>query len=632
MNLNTSRILNTDTKVLVNALHELAKTENTLEAAKKYCELYKDKPLSFIIDNSEQIFVEPRVGLEFYKQRVGAFPLHVLCDELTKVTNYVHDHKDQMHPVLAESYGGLIAKLRDRIHNTNAFGVIEDTIIGKDPSYRGKIQALCELLYKIEEIENDDSDTSRTNIDIFNNLNKLVASLNPVVSLIYICVSPHPRQLKRCARNIAKSLSSGSAVETLESAVYLGMLRGNALFTEAMRDIASADARCILEGLATTNVIQEFDTYAEETMVENEEPRTIVTLDNFIEAAMTELQEERSNTEYTAAKRGILTDDKLRMYESVLSIVMTMYERCEPNDIMQEFPVFTQIKESVGIHEEITVEDALKIITEATSSVESELDALMQEYTIDGRPGGIVSKHNAGAKYNEDITKGIDKRPKASAPSRSGAFDDYDDEEENSEVIPASSRFGSEGMPDASDPNTKKPKKPKQGVLGKVTTKAMDAQAARTQWNSKIKAAGQSVTTAGKAVLKVPAGILKGIGNFGKFIEQLDDDRRKEYMIRPGFRKKIFKNIRVAAMYGATAYVNKLYLPIAWFARKMSKEKNKRIRDTFAAELETEIKVTEAKIEDATSKGDQEQRYQLMRIRDKLARDLARVKYNSKYL
>lgn len=637
MNLDTNRILNTDAKVLANALIELAKTENTIDAARKYKELYKDQPLSFIIDNSERIFVEPRQGLDFYMDRVRFFPLHVLCDELAKITNYVHDHKYEMHPMLAEQYDRAISRIRGRIHDTNAFTTIEDTIIKKDPSYRAKIMTLCSLMVNIGDDNQPDEDApgsryaelNRTKIENFNKLNKLVLSLNPVVTLIYICVHPNGRYLKSCARNIAKALENGDITKVMESAIYVSMLGTNDLFKEAVKNIPSVDAQCILEGLAETDITKEFNAYTESYLAEdNEVPNIDVTLDNFVEAAMLELTEEQNDRDYLIAKKGILTDNKLTIYESVMDVVVAMYERYEPEEIMPEFPIFTQIKEAAGITGDIAVEDGLKVIVEATSKVESELDALVQEYTIDGRPGGIVSRHSAGTKYNEDITKGVNDHPKAAAPTKSGAFDDDD---ENAETIPASSRLGSDGMPDSSDPNDV-PRKPKSGVMDKITTKTMDVRAAGMQRSSKVKAAGQSAVNAGKAVLKVPGGILKGFANFGKSLEQMDDDRRKEYMIRPGFRKKIFKNIRVAAMYGATAYVNKFYLPITWFARKMSKEKNKRIRNEFAAELETEIKVTEAKIEDANSKGDQEQRYQLIRIKDKLTRDLARVKYNSKYL
>lgn len=638
MNLDTNRILSTDSKVLANALIELAKTENTIDAARKYKELYKDQPLSFIIDNSERIFVEPRQGLDFYMDRVRFFPLHVLCDELSKITNYVHDHKNEMHPMLAEEYDRVISRIRGRIHDTNAFATIEDVIIKKDPSYRTKIMTLCSLMVNIgDDCQHDEESSNpryaeldRARIENFNKLNKLVLSLNPVVALIYICVHPNGRYLKTCARNIAKALENGSITKTMESAIYVSMLGTNDLFKEAVKSIPSIDARCALEGLAETNVIGEFDAYAESSLSGDQVTSMDVTLDSFVDAAMASLQEERADREDTIIKKGILTDEKLSIYESVLDVVTAIYERSDPDETMPEFPIFTQIKEAAGINGDITVEDGLKVIVEATASVEAELDALVQEYTIDGRPGNIINRHSAGTRYNEDITKGVNSRPKSGAPTKSGAADDDD---YDFEIIPDSSRFdGSDGMPDSSDPNAKRPVKPKQGLLDKVTTKAMDANAAGKYKASKLKSASQGAVNAGKAVLKVPSGILTSIGNFAKSIEGMDDNRRKEYMIRPGFRKKIFKNIRVAAMYGATAHVNKLYLPIAWFARKMSKEKNKRIRNEFAAELETEIKVTEAKIEYANSRGDQEQSYRLIRIKDKLTRDLERVKYNSRYL
>lgn len=639
MNLDTSRILNTDEKVLANAFIELAKTGNTIEAARHYAELYKNQPLSFIIENSERIFAEPRRGLGFYQDMVLYFPLYTLCDELAKITNYVHDHKDAMHPMLAEDYGRAIDRIRTRVRDTNCFATIEDMMIKRDPSNRGKIMTLCTLLSKAGEDNqsadsNDDcskyAENDRTAITAFNNMNKLVASVDPIISLVYLSVSPRRNILKYCARNIAKAAESGKFAKTMESAICVNMMSSSELFQEAVHEIPSMDAKCILEGLANADVIVEFSEYSESMFGDTDDYCPEVTLDNFVEAAVAELEETKLDADYDLAKKVIVMDDKLAIYESVLDIVNTIYERYEPDDVMPEFPIFTQIKESVGISGAVTVEDGLKIIVEATSVVEEELDVLLQEYTVDGRPGGIINRHSAGTKYNEDITRGID-RPKSAAPSKNGASSDDDDND--SETIPKSSRLdGSDGMPDDSDPNKKMPKKPKQGILGKVTNKAMDADAASKHKSSKLKAAGQATVNAGKAVLKVPGGVLKNLTNAVKSIETMDDNRRKEYMIRPGFRKKIFKNIRVAAMYGATWHVNKLYLPIAMFARKMSKEKNKRIRNDFASELETEIKVTEAKIEDANAKGDQEQRYQLIRIKDKLTKDLERVKYNSRYL
>ena len=66
--------------------------------------------------------------------------------------------------------------------------------------------------------------------------------------------------------------------------------------------------------------------------------------------------------------------------------------------------------------------------------------------------------------------------------------------------------------------------------------------------------------------------------------------------------------------------------------KALSNEKNKRVRNEFVAELDTEIKVCEEKINDANSQGDQQQKYQLMRLKDKLSIERERVIANSKYI
>ena len=57
-----------------------------------------------------------------------------------------------------------------------------------------------------------------------------------------------------------------------------------------------------------------------------------------------------------------------------------------------------------------------------------------------------------------------------------------------------------------------------------------------------------------------------------------------------------------------------------------------KVRNEFVAELDTEIKVCEEKINDANSQGDQQQKYQLMRLKDKLSIERERVIANSKYI
>ena len=146
---------------------------------------------------------------------------------------------------------------------------------------------------------------------------------------------------------------------------------------------------------------------------------------------------------------------------------------------------------------------------------------------------------------------------------------------------------------------------------------------------------GQEIKNAVKAVYKtattIPSNVSGKIKSTIKEWDEADDEKRKKYMAEPGFRKKYFRNLKLALMYGATASVNPLLLPIAFIGRHMSKEKNKRIRNEYVKELTTEIKVCEEKIQDAQYNGDKAEKYKLMRIKGQLEQQLYRVKMNSKY-
>lgn len=177
-----------------------------------------------------------------------------------------------------------------------------------------------------------------------------------------------------------------------------------------------------------------------------------------------------------------------------------------------------------------------------------------------------------------------------------------------------------------------KPVKPKHGIIQKVQNGAMDLHAKTRSGAAGIKRLGTDIKNAGKAVLKIPSNILDNIKGVRDSFDKADDNRRKEYMMKPGFRKKWFRTLRTAATYGLAAQVSAMLIPITWLCGRMSKEKNKRIRIELSSELETEIKVCEEKINDANAAGDQKQKYELMRLRDKLELERNRVLSNSKYI
>lgn len=178
--------------------------------------------------------------------------------------------------------------------------------------------------------------------------------------------------------------------------------------------------------------------------------------------------------------------------------------------------------------------------------------------------------------------------------------------------------------------NTKAPKS--KNIANNIQYKAMDAEAKQMALFGKVAKTGQDVVNAGKAVMALPMNVVKEIKKVSDDLDKADDNRRKAFMTDPGFRKKSFHNLKMAIMYGTAIQINLALLPILLIIRHFSKDKDIRIRNELIREIETEIKVCEEKITDASSAGDNKEKYRLIRIKEKLLAELARVKSNSKYV
>ena len=170
----------------------------------------------------------------------------------------------------------------------------------------------------------------------------------------------------------------------------------------------------------------------------------------------------------------------------------------------------------------------------------------------------------------------------------------------------------------------------KRPFLQRVQNKALDT---NVQFKKKVmqgRRNAQDARNAGKAIAKVPMNVTDSIKKTLNDWDEMDDNRRKAYIIQPGVRKKYFKALKIAIMHGVAFAINPLLNVILLICQKISSSKNIRIRNELAKELEAEIKVTEEKIEDAKNAGDNQQKYKLMRIKEKLTAELTRVTVNAK--
>ena len=180
--------------------------------------------------------------------------------------------------------------------------------------------------------------------------------------------------------------------------------------------------------------------------------------------------------------------------------------------------------------------------------------------------------------------------------------------------------------------NGKPVKKNSGNTANKLQVAAQDLQSKQMKFLGKVKKAGSDVINAGIAIAQLPLNFVNAIKSEVKKLDTMDDNRRKAYMIEPGFRKKVVKNLKLAILYGSVAQTNLALIPFTMMVRGLSKEKDKRIRNELIEDLQTEIKVCEEKINDASNDGDRQAKYRLMRTKDQLEKELFRIKTNAKYI
>lgn len=191
--------------------------------------------------------------------------------------------------------------------------------------------------------------------------------------------------------------------------------------------------------------------------------------------------------------------------------------------------------------------------------------------------------------------------------------------------------------------------------LSKVTKLCMTHQAIleAAGHQSLVWKAGHAIDKASRKVLnngkgaydtsgRNTSGISKAAQNIEKLINypinkiiKTDKAERKDRIIEGRWRLKIWKLIRKAIL-GKMLYV--AFGPISAAIGLMAsvaldKKLDRRVRNEIVHEMETELRVINEKIEDAKGENDKKEKYQLMRLKDKLEKDIQRVKYglNGKY-
>ena len=111
-------------------------------------------------------------------------------------------------------------------------------------------------------------------------------------------------------------------------------------------------------------------------------------------------------------------------------------------------------------------------------------------------------------------------------------------------------------------------------------------------------------------------------------IKKVDDRERKNRMIEGKFRFRLLKIIRNAIILGGVWAINPAIAAIALLVgAALDRNADKRVRGQIVDELKEELKIVEEKIDDAKADSARVKKYELMRIKNRLEKDIKRIEY-----
>lgn len=570
---NIDKIINgTPQKRLLNGYKKMQ--ENYTEtSAREFYETYVNEPLSFLLENSRMIFSEPYFGCSYYKEAMmNNCSFNTIEREYEKVQDFLDENGSLMSESQRVIYEDLCSSLKTLLEHTKNTRIysyyIKENI---DDRFE---EELANSLFAYEKME------EKNESDIMKLFETVTDSIVFFTYAPYVMEKTGSTSLYDMINTFCEKASIPEEYDEkqwktfVESVICSNKLSLDKKYMEAVNSIQNRNMRFIFEYFMNTSLDKTLNDLVEEKVNEskviyNSSVSAINNIFYDIEEAAVDADENNAFKKQIDVYKGIA-------YESSLDILVAEYQQSESTEDLAHG--YSIIKESISL-----------------DNAFNKLNKLYSESVV------YVTEADEEDVSDEDIDS---------------LNDDQDDDREIGGQVPGK-------KPIAPEPKNK---------ANKIQFNAMDKEAKHFQKNSIRKQKGQEIKNAAKAVTRVPMNVLNSIKGQIRNIDKADDDRRKNYMTEPGFRKKAFRNLKVAILYGTTANIKLALIPTVAICRHFSKKKDRRIRNELVRELQTEIRVCEEKISDANANGDQKEKYRLMRIKDQLDAEMVRVKTNSKYV
>jgi hypothetical protein len=111
-------------------------------------------------------------------------------------------------------------------------------------------------------------------------------------------------------------------------------------------------------------------------------------------------------------------------------------------------------------------------------------------------------------------------------------------------------------------------------------------------------------------------------------VKKIDNRERRNRMIEGKFRFRLLKIIRNSVLLGGIWAINPAIAAITFLAGvALDAKADSKVREQILDELKEELRIVEEKIDDAKSDSERQKKYELMRIKNRLEKDIKRIEY-----
>ena len=661
----------------------------TREDARTYYEAYADKPMAFTLEASRYIFSEPISGLNYYKEYVEnhVIPLFALREESAKVDDYISSYGQFFSPGTLVKYEAVSEMLHNKIKGLQNSIVLSEGVEKSDEMkkriidlYDGGFEAVEDTIPVKKEPSSGSNDKPESIIAKFH---KKVTSVKEEGGSDEVKVDngksmqDFDKEAEKLKKDAASVMDESVCLESAYPDILYYMLEKDmcseisrlidwhfTIYPESVRSFKE-DADIVM----MTNAMLR-DSYISEKVNELSSPAVSQTLHDVASVSVRELMD--TVTVESGDRDSVVYVDPLQAIRSMQMDKFIMEEVVDPMDKLHRKLCSYAVCES-ALNYKTMFENANWIVQES----DDDDDDLFTDIDDDDLERFILDSDDIADLMGDDDFELPEENCNESAGCagvlgyrfyterrRSNDPDSVDtqrrvvrvrdDEDEDKKKIEkkkeSKSANPSEDLDDEelddlddledeedekdkdSKSNKKKPADPGPAPKQAISSKAMDKAIKDSSKGNKLKDVAAEVKRTGMALMKVPKAIISALKRQIEEWEQMGDDKRKQKMLEPGFRKNYYKKMRHAIAYGVAFAINPLLDIMVFFVNYCNKERDARLRNELLHELEAEVRICDEKIRDADSGDDKKKKYQLMRIKDKLQAEIVRVRTNSRYI